>query len=68
MRAESGVGMTSDEVLQMVRERLREATEDYFRTCAEFPADGESQAYQLGILQGLELVELDLTENYSPLQ
>jgi len=52
----------------MVRERYREAVRDYFRVCNEYPGDEVGQAYLLGILQGLELVELDLTGEYNALE
>lgn len=60
--------MTSDDVLAMVRERYREAMRDYFRVCDEYPGDEVGQAYLLGILQGLELVQLDLTGEYNALE
>jgi len=60
--------MTSDEVLAMVRERLREGRNDYFELSNRCPQDEVGQAYLLGILQGLELVEMDLTGEYKPLE
>ena len=60
--------MTSDEVLAMVRERLREGRNDYFEVCEKYPGDEVGQAYLLGLLQGLELVEMDLTGEYKPLE
>ena len=46
----------------------KKAMRDYFRVCNEYPGDEVGQAYLLGILQGLELVQLDLTGEYNALE
>jgi hypothetical protein len=50
----------------VVGELLRDAQEELFDLCREFPNDKVGQAYQLGIISGLERVESYLRMHFSP--